>query len=238
MSHTLVITGASAGIGLATAEMFAERGWAVINLSRSAPSLAAVTHIRTDLADPDWPATSGAALSDALVESLGDDGVVCLVHCAGLLLKDRIDDVEAAALRRAMEVNVVAPAVLNQLVLPRMNSGSSILYVGSTLGEKAVPGAASYAISKHALIGLMRATCQDLSGRGVHTACICPGFTDTEMLRAHVGGDEEVLAAIASGVTFNRLIDPEEIAATLAFCADHPVLNGSVIHANLGQIER
>ena len=47
-----------------------------------------------------------------------------------------------------------------------------------------------------------------------------------------------MLAAIASGVTQNRLIEPDEIAATIGFCADQPVLNGAVIHANLGQIER
>lgn len=238
MSHTLVITGASAGIGLATARQFADRGWAVVNLSRRAPPLDDAIHLRTDLTDPNWPIATGAGLADALDANLGEDDVICLAHCAGLLLKDAIDNIEAESLRRALEVNVVAPSILNQLVLPRMRAGSSILYVGSTLGEKAVPGTASYATSKHALIGLMRATCQDLAGSGIHTACICPGFTDTEMLRAHVGGDEGILADIASGVTFNRLIAPEEIAATLAFCADHPVLNGSVIHANLGQIER
>jgi len=84
---------------------------------------------------------------------------------------------------------------------------------------------------------MMRATCQDLAGRGIHTACVCPGFTDTEMLRAHVGEDPEILKAIASMSTFDRLVTPAEIATTIKFAADNQVLNGAVIHANLGQKE-
>ena len=101
-----------------------------------------------------------------------------------------------------------------------------------------MPGAHSYVVSKHAMIGMMRATCQDLAGRGIHTACVCPGFTDTEMLRAHLGEDASVIEAIAGNCTFDRLITPGEIAATLEFAATNPVINGAVIHANLGQVER
>ena len=83
---------------------------------------------------------------------------------------------------------------------------------------------------------MMRALCQDLAGTGIHTACICPGFTDTEMLRAHVPTD--AIDAVAGMSAFDRLIEPAEIAATLLFAAEHPVVNGAVIHANLGQRER
>lgn len=58
------------------------------------------------------------------------------------------------------------------------------------------------------------------------------------MLRAHVGHASEVLEALAGGVTFGRLIEPEEIARTIRFCAQNAVINGAVIHANLGQVER
>ena len=126
--------------------------------------------------------------------------------------------------------------MLNRLLLPHMTEGSSILYVGSTLGEKAVPGSFSYVVSNHASIGMMRASCQDLAGTGVHTACINPGFTDTEMLRDHIPDD--VMPDIAQMSAFGRLIEPAEIGKTLLFAAQNPVINGSVINANLGQIER
>ena len=144
---------------------------------------------------------------------------------------------QAERLARVLQINVVAPQQLNRILLARMGSGSAIVYVGSTLGEKAVAGSCSYVVSKHALLGLMRATCQDLAGRGIHTACVCPGFTDTEMLRAHVGQDPAILGSLASGVTFGRLIAPVEVARTILFCAGNPVINGAVIHANLGQVE-
>jgi len=231
---TLVITGGSKGIGLATARLFAAEGYRVVNISRSPIPLAGAVQLAIDIADPDWPARHGEAVRAAVAGSAS----IALVHNAGLLTKDSVASVEAPALHRVLQVNVVACVQLDQLLLPVMGAGSAIVYVGSTLGEKAVAGSCAYVVSKHALIGLMRATCQDLAGHGIHTACVCPGFTDTEMLRAHVGQASEVLEVLAGGVTFGRLIEPEEIARTIRFCAQNAVINGAVIHANLGQVER
>ncbi len=161
---------------------------------------------------------------------------IVLIHNAAKLANDSAMETPSNSLREVFEVNLVAPNSLNYFIIPFMQDGSSILYVGSTLAEKAVPGSFSYVTSKHAQIGMMRATCQDLAGRGVHTACICPGFTDTEMLRTHVPA--EALASVAAMSAYDRLVSPDEIASTLMFAATNPVLNGSVLHANLGQIER
>ncbi len=233
-NKALVITGASRGIGRATAQKFLDDGYRVINISRSDPKLAGVTHISADLSATHWTQNIVAALEPALegIDTLSD------IHSAGLLLKDNIQSVTADDLHQVMQVNVIAPAQLNQLLLPLMGAGSSIIYVGSTLSEKAVANSCSYVTSKHAMVGLMRANCQDLAGRGIHAVCVCPGFTETEMLSDHVGGSREILDDIASGVTFNRLIEPSEMARTLKFAAENPVMNGSVMHANLGQIER
>ena len=99
-----------------------------------------------------------------------------------------------------------------------------------------MPGTFSYIVSKHALVGMMRATCQDLVGRAIHTACICPGFTDTEMLREHVPTD--AMDGLRSMSAYGRLINPDEIAQMLHWAAHNPVINGAVLHANLGQVER
>ena len=159
-----------------------------------------------------------------------------LLHNASRLVNDTALATPSDALRAVLETNVVAANTLNGHVLPHMGDGSAILYVGSTLSEKAVPGSFSYVVSKHAIVGMMRATCQDLAGTGVHTACVCPGFTDTEMLREHVPDD--AMASVSAMSAFGRLIEPREIAATLLFAAENPVLNGAVLHANLGQVER
>jgi NAD(P)-dependent dehydrogenase (short-subunit alcohol dehydrogenase family) len=161
-----------------------------------------------------------------------------LVHNAAVLERDDALSLSREHLRRVLELNLVVPAALNRLVRPHLTPGSSILYVGSTLSEKAVAGRASYVTTKHALVGLMRSTCQDLAGTGVHTVLVCPGFTDTEMLRIHTGNNTAVLDALKARSTLQRLISPEEIARLLVFCADNPVLHGAVVQASLGQVEQ
>jgi NAD(P)-dependent dehydrogenase (short-subunit alcohol dehydrogenase family) len=83
----------------------------------------------------------------------------------------------------------------------------------------------------------MRATCQDLIGSQIHTACVCPGFTETEMLKAHLGENPDVFKEIVEGVALKRLVQPKEIAETVWFCSQNPVINGALIDANLGQVE-
>ncbi|HAY46404.1 MAG TPA: short-chain dehydrogenase [Gammaproteobacteria bacterium] len=233
MSKLLVISGASRGIGKSTAQLFQASGYKVINLSRSPANLEGVLDVSADLSEPRWINHVRDELSNRL-EGIDE---IALVHNAGVLVKDKVGELPQEQLRRVLEVNVVASSMLNDLLIPRMPSGSSIIYLGSTLSEKAVPGTASYVTSKHAVVGLMRSTCQDLAGTGIHTACICPGFTDTEMLRDNIGDDPEVLEAIAGMQTYNRLVEPEEIAQAIFSVSQQPVFNGAVLHTNLGQVE-
>ena len=227
----LVITGASAGIGAATAAAFLDAGYAVVNLSRRPCPVSGAVHVTCDLSNPLFL----DAVADQVGPMLQEAEQTALIHNASRLSSDTAVTTSSDALREIIELNVVAANTLNQYVIPTMGARSSVLLVGSTLSEKAVPGSYSYVISKHAVIGMMRALCQDLAGTGVHTACICPGFTNTEMLREHV--PKEAMETVAGMSTFDRLIEPAEIAETLLFAASNPVVNGAVIHANLGQRE-
>ena len=231
MKHAL-ITGASAGIGLYTAQRFVDEGYAVVNLSRRPCPIDTVEHMACDLSVPSFL----DSIADRLRQRFADAEQMVVIHNASRLANDSAAQTEGASLRQTLEINLIAPNSLNGLAIPLMQPGSSILYVGSTLGEKAVPNSFSYVVSKHGLIGMMRATCQDLAGRDIHTACICPGFTDTEMLRAHVPAD--AMDAVRGMSAYNRLVEPAEIAATLFWAAQNPVINGAVLHANLGQVER
>ncbi|MEM1262143.1 MAG: SDR family oxidoreductase [Pseudomonadota bacterium] len=229
----VIITGSSAGIGLATAQRFVAQGARVFGVSRRLCPLAAVRSVQVDLLTPGWP----QQLDDALAGELVPGRRTVVVHNAALLDSDSIDTASAEQLRRTLELNVVVPMQLSQWALPLCGPGSAFVFVGSTLSEKAVANTLSYVTSKHAALGLMRATTQDLIGRAIHSVAVCPGFTDTEMLRERIP-DKAVLQQLGAANGFGRLIDADEIAATIEFCAAHPVLNGSVIHANLGQIER
>lgn len=233
MSELLVITGGSKGIGLATARLFLERGAKVVNLARTPCALPGVLHLPADLASEGFLRPHEETLARAAEAS---DRVV-LVHNAATMASDEAGRVDEAALATSLAVGVVAPALLNRVLVPRMRRGSAVVYVGSTLSEKAVAGLFSYVTTKHAVIGMMRATCQDLLGHGIHTVCVCPGVTDTEMLRQRAAGRPEVLDALRAMTGEGRLIEPAEIARVIASCADQPVLNGAIVHANLGQRE-
>jgi len=234
MNKVLIVTGGSQGIGYATAQRFQAEGYHIVNLSRRGIALEDAQQICVDMQNSDW--LSSCEVELRAIASKADQLV--LLHNAARHDGDSVGSLAADDFRQVLQVNLIAPQQLNTLLIPLMKPGSAILYMGSTLSEKAVAGCASYIASKHGVIGLMRATTQDLIGSGIHSACICPGFTDTGMLRGMLGDDPAVLANITGMVSFGRLIDPAEIAATIWFCAANPVINGSVIHANLGQIER
>ena len=232
MKKYLIITGGSSGIGYAAAMLFQKNNYKVINLSRSEISLKDAIHIPVDLSNPAWY----EEVNEDFKNLLNDADQISLVHNASKMQSDNVEKFDLDELRHVFEVNLIGPSILNRITIPYMKKGSSILYVGSTLSEKAVPQMASYVTTKHGMIGMMKSTCQDLFGRFIHTACICPGATKTEMLQEYVQGSTEALEMMASTLSENRLILPEEIAASLLFCAQNSVINGSVIHANLGII--
>ena len=230
MTNTLIITGGSRGIGHAAIERFLKENWQVINVSRSTCELDGVTNIAIDLSSAEWQAT------DTLLSALQSPKKICLIHNASRPDRNSIQTLSAEQMRENFELNVVAPLRLNQLILPLMNFGSSIIYVGTTLSEMAVPNTAPYTIAKHAQLGLMRSTCQDLDNTGIHTCCICPGMTDTAMLREYLKETPELFSQLKENFSFKRLVKPEEIAELMWFCSQNPVINGSVLHGNLGVI--
>ena len=229
-NNLLIITGGSQGIGHATVKHFLAQDWECINISRTPCPERACVNIACDLMDMD----AIAALS---LPDLSGYEKVALVHNAAMLTPDQAQQLSTDALQNTLTLNVLAPNALNQLIIPHLKPGASIVYIGSTLAEKAIPNCASYITSKHAIAGLMKATCQDLADTGIHTCCVCPGITDTKMLRDRVDNDPDILAALANVQTQKRMIAPDEIADVIWFCATHPVINGSVIHSNLGQRE-
>lgn len=228
-----IITGASSGIGLATAERFVRERYTVINISRRGTTNPDIIDIACNLAQE---SKIGDAL-DALEPYLENASQACLVHNACRISSDAADNLDIDNLKISMAVNILAPGMLNQAILKRLPASSSVIYMGSTLSEKGVPNAYTYVTSKHASVGMMRATCQDLAGKGIHTACICPGFTDTDMLRSHIP-DPKTRLEVGGQNSFGRLVDAAEIAELVWWAHNNPVINGSVLHANLGQLER
>jgi len=228
-----VITGTSVGIGAAIAARFVGEGVRVLGLARRPCPVAGVESIEVDLGD----VAAVHSVVNRVLSMIARPAQLHLVHNAAVMPQDSVLELDPAEVERALRINLVAPMLLTSGLRPQMAEGSSVLYIGSTLSEKAVAGRATYIVSKHGLIGLMRATAQDLFGQGIHTACVCPGFTDTQMLRPVLDANPELREIVLKMVSFGRLLDPAEIADVVAFAAENPAINGSVIHANLGQRE-
>jgi len=231
--NTAIITGASAGIGASAAALFSQRNFKVINLSRRPCDVEGVLNLCGDIASKKTLDNILPSVSKAVNQSKA----VSLVHNAAKIRKDSVIDCSDSELREMLEINVVAINSLNRRLIPLMPTGSSVLYVGSTLSMKAVPNSFSYILSKHAQLGMMRATCQDLMGKSIHTALINPGFTDTEMLQKHLNHDTELIKSLAKMNSFERLANPSEIAECVLWAHHNPVINGTIIEANLGQKE-
>ena len=141
-----IISGASVGIGRAAAEAFLAEGFQVYNLSRRPCPVPAVYNLSCDLSSPQSISQACKTLGEALT---GCDSVA-LVHNASQMLKDSVIDCDSDSLRHVLETNVVAINSLNQVLLQLLPRSSSVLYVGSTLSEKAVSNSFSYVLSKHA----------------------------------------------------------------------------------------
>ena len=131
MTRTAIITGASSGIGAAAASMFLDAGFAVINISRRPCPITGVTDLCGDLSNPKSVQELARTLSLQLAET--QTSSVCLVHNAALMLKDTAYSTDDSSLAKVLQINTLAINNLNRELLPLMPSGSSVLFVGSTL---------------------------------------------------------------------------------------------------------
>lgn len=235
----LIVTGGGSGIGAAVARQAAREGWAVLSLSRSGrreplstEELARIESVQVDLVR-DWRQNSLAFTQTALKRHTRIAQRITFVHNAAFSFTDTAQAPRIAEMSALLELSTLIPARLNELVIPRMQRGSSIIYIGSTLSHKGVSGSLSYTTAKHALLGLARATAKDLYGTGIHSLCVCPGPTETPMLSGLYG--EERHRMFEPLMSEGRLATPEEIARIVLFAAASPQLNGALIDAAFGE---
>jgi short-subunit dehydrogenase len=175
-----VVTGASSGIGAATAKLLVERGWRVIAVARRAERLEAlgngVVAVPADLTAPDAPQRVREA-----VEREGAQ-LALLVNNAGAEWRSTFADGGYDNVRRTMEVNFDAVVRLTEALLPHLRAAapSSIVNVSSVAGRVGRPRNSAYAASKFALAGWSEAVGTEEEGHGVHVGVVLPGFISTE----------------------------------------------------------
>ncbi len=115
-------------------------------------------------------------------------------------------------------------------------SGCRFVAVASAAGSHGLFHLAAYNATKHAVVGIVKGLAADLVGTGVTAAAVSPGSTDTDMLRATAGLYDVGSADLAGAQLIRRVIEPDEIAAAIAFCCSRAggVVNGTVLHADGG----
>ena len=120
---SLVITGASSGIGFSTAKLFGQKGYQIINISRRHCDLNGVKNISCDLSKKDFLESIEGDLKSSIEKS---DSII-LINNASKINSDSVDSTHASDLREVFEINLVAPNILNRFCIPHMGPGSSIL---------------------------------------------------------------------------------------------------------------
>ncbi len=179
-----IITGASSGIGEATAQALAERGAAVVAAARNGERLrelekgvqasgGKILGVKTDVSGRD----SVDAMLVRTVEEFGAPDI--LVNNAGLGLSGRVEELRVEDLRDVMEVNLIGPLNCIQAALPHMKPGGHIINVSSVVGKRAIPKVGGYCASKFALNGLTDALRIEVAKRGIAVTSIYPGTTST-----------------------------------------------------------
>jgi 3-oxoacyl-[acyl-carrier protein] reductase len=230
MSRTVLITGASKGIGLAVAQRLSRDGHHVVGLARqSAPDFPG-TLVPVDLADT--PATD-AVLAD-LVTRFSFDGVV---NNVGLVRPQRLGAVELTALEEVMRVNLHPALQTVQALLPGMSARSwgRIVNISSLTVLGSVERTA-YAAAKAALVSFSRSWALELATTGITVNAVSPGPTETELFRANNPVGSEGERRYLAGVPVGRFGTPDEIAAAIAFLLseDSGFITGQTIHVDGG----
>ncbi|HEX2759928.1 MAG TPA: SDR family oxidoreductase [Rhizomicrobium sp.] len=212
-----LITGAAAGIGRATAELFAAEGAKVIATDRDLKGLDGLTGEKIQLDVTDTGAIS------ALAKKVGRLDV--LFNCAGFVENGTILDNDDAQWEKSFNINVYAMARMIKAFLPGMiaGGGGSIINVASVAGSiKGIPNRCIYGASKAAVIGLTKSVAADFVTKGIRCNTVCPGTVDSPSLQQRLrdsGDYEAARKAFTARQPMGRLGTAEEIAGIVLWLA-------------------
>lgn len=232
-----LVTGASRGIGKAIAQQLVADGATVIGTATSENGANAIS---------DYLASNGTGIMlnvtdqesiDALLSQIKEQyGVVdILINNAGITRDNLLMRMKDDEWQDILDTNLTPIFKLSKAVLRGMmkNRHGRIINVGSVVGSTGNPGQANYAAAKAGVIGFTKSMAREVASRGITVNVVAPGFIDTDMTK---GLSNEQKDAIFKDIPANRLGDPKEIAATVAFLVSDGAayITGETIHVNGG----
>jgi len=218
---TAIVTGASSGIGAATALALAHEGARVVGGARRVERLATAVALALDVTD--------AASCERFVAAAGPCDI--LVNAAGLALgRAPFDESSEEDERVVFETNVNGLVRMTRLVLTRsLREPGHIVNMGSIAGRWAYPNGASYVTSKFAVRGFTRALREDLLGRNIRVTTVDAGLVETEFSLVRFRGDENAAKSVYAGT---RPLSAEDVASCILFavtCPGHMVVDEMVV---------
>ena len=233
-----IVTGGASGIGRATSALLAAEGArvAVADLDEAGARTTAeacgpdAIALRVDVASSEGCRRAVERTVEAF------DGLDLLVNNAGMIRRSDVIETTEEEWDRVMAVNVRSVFLMSRFSIPVMiaGGGGAIVNTGSGWGLKGGAKAASYCASKAAVVNLTRAMAIDHGPNGVRVNCVCPGDTDTAMLRSEaeqLGEAEDAFLADAASRPLARLGRPEDIAQAIVFLGSDAAafVTGSVL---------
>ena len=239
--RVVLVTGASRGLGRATAKEFLARGASVAVNARTTERAATVASelgdrafgVAGDLTD----AEDARGIVRRTTEHFGRLDV--LVNNAAIAYSTRIPEIAEREWRETLDVNLTAPFFCLQAAIAPMTEQKfgRIINVSSTAGRSvSTLAGAHYTASKAGLIGLTRHAARELGPLGITVNAICPGLFDTELSRANA--TDERLETLRRNFPVQRLGRPEEVAALICFVASDMAgyINGAALDINGGSL--
>ena len=213
--RSAVVTGASSGIGAATALALVREGARVVGGARRSDRIQPpVTPLELDVTDP--------ASCELFVKAANEEltGVDILVNAAGLALgRDLFDESTEEDEHTVLETNVNGLIRMTRLFLPHIRDGGHIVNIGSIAGRQAYEKAAVYVASKFAVRGFTYALREDLLGRPIHITTVDAGLVDTNFSLVRFRGDEETARKVYEGLDAPKA---EDIADCILFAVTRP----------------
>jgi 2-keto-3-deoxy-L-fuconate dehydrogenase len=217
-----IITGAGAGIGKASCELFAGEGARLVLIDRDATAIAALADQLRQNGASCLPIAADVSKQSDVESAVGEalrhfSAVDILFNNAGIVAGGLVHEMSLAEWEETFRVNVTSMFLFCHAVLPHFleRHGGVILNTSSATALRTVPSRAAYTASKSAVLGLSKSMALDYAAYGIRVNCLCPGTIDTPSLRERVraqGDFDTAWSAFVSRQPLKRLGHAEEVA--------------------------